>query len=249
MNKYFNIFLEFDRDEFNDAIVTTIEKQSKGYVCVVDGNVLATSTKNEKYCEIINGALVNSCDGSSIALMASKLHRKKFNTYTGPEIFAHFVRSNYSQLFLGNTDDVLNKLQQKLKDRNEDISRFHFKSLPFQRVEEFDYNSNAAFINNTKSDIVWISLGAPKQEWFASRLFPLINSGVLICIGAAVNLYIGEGTIGRAPVWMRKMHLEWFYRVVKEPRRVGKRAWKYLVAMPGIYITEKRLIKKCSNKK
>lgn len=249
MNKYFNIFLEFDRNAFNDAVVSTIEKQGKGYVCVVDGNVLATSTKNEKYCEIINGALVNSCDGSSIALMASRIHREKFNTYTGPEVFAHFVRCNYSQLFLGNTDDVLNKLQEKFKDDNEDISRFQFKSLPFQRVEEFDYESIASFINSAKPDIVWISLGAPKQEWFASRLFPLINSGVLICIGAAVNLYIGEGTIGRAPAWMRKMHLEWLYRVIKEPRRVGKRAWQYLVAMPGIYRTEKRLIKKSNIKK
>lgn len=243
MNKYFNIFLEFDRNDFNNAIVSTIEKQGKGYVCVVDGNVLATSTKNEKYREIINGALVNSCDGSSIALMASRLHREKFNTYTGPEIFAHFVCSKYSQLFLGNTDEVLNKLQEKLKDNNEDISRFQFKSLPFQRVEEFDYNSIANYINTAKPDLVWISLGAPKQEWFAIRLFPLINSGVLICIGAAVNLHIGEGTIGRAPAWMRKMHLEWLYRVIIEPKKQWKKNFRYIIALPEIYFNERRMLR------
>ena len=78
MQKYFNIFLEFSQIIFNSTIANAIDNKIKGYVCVVDGNVLAHSIKNEFYKDIINDALVNSCDGSSIALLAGKIHKQNF---------------------------------------------------------------------------------------------------------------------------------------------------------------------------
>ena len=65
-------------------------------------------------------------------------------------------------------------------------------SLPFMPVENFDYQSIANKINKIEPDIIWVSLGAPKQEIFMNKIKPLLNHGVLFGIGAAFNFYIGK---------------------------------------------------------
>lgn len=246
MNKYFNIFLEFDHKIFDSIIENTIKYRTKGYVCVVDGNVLAHSTKSTSYKDIINGAIVNTCDGSSIAMLAGFIHKQKFSTYTGPEIFAKYVKERYKQYFLGNTEENLERLKNRLSELGYDISQFKFESLPFRNVEDFDYNTIAKQINEFSPDIIWVSLGAPKQEIFISKLFPSIKIGVLFAIGAAINLFLEDKTNKRAPKILRKLRLEWLSRVSQEPNRVGKRALNYLTILPRLIFEE---IKQSKNSK
>jgi len=217
----------------------------KGYICIVDGNVLANTCKNSSYKNIVNGSILNSCDGSSIAILAGYLHKKKFSTYTGPEIFSKYVKQNrYKQYFIGNTKEMHEGLKARFIELNYNIEQFKFEALPFLDVNDFDYPSIAENINNFAPDIIWVSLGAPKQEYFISKLFPLIDKGVLIAIGAAFNLYLGNDKYSRAPLWMRKIHLEWIYRIIKEPTRVGKRALNYALVIPKLVIEERKKIRK-----
>jgi len=215
-----------------------IKEKRKGYVCVVDGNVLAHSTKNSSYKSIVNGALVNSCDGSSIALLAGKIHNQPFATYTGPEIFADFVPVNCKQYFLGNTPETHQRLKKRFEELGYDLNLFKFESIPFKAVEDFDYAGISENIKVFNPDIIWVSLGAPKQEIFISKLYPYMNTGVLFAIGAAFNLFLGgEGNL-RAPYFLRRLHLEWLFRVCKEPKRVGGRAWNYFCVLPGLVLNE-----------
>lgn len=236
--KYFEIKLDFDRDEVNSAIENLITSQGKGYVCVVDGNVLATAVLDPKYREIVNHSVVNTCDGASIAILASLIHRKKFLTYTGYELFSNFISKPYRQLILGNTAEANTLLRAKFKANKYDTSNLFFRPLPFLNVDEFDYSSISDIINNIKPDIVWISLGAPKQEYFIHHLYPLIKKGVLVAIGAALNFYIDTGKYKRAPSLFLKFKLEWLYRSYKEPQRIGKRALKYAKLLPSLITRE-----------
>jgi N-acetylglucosaminyldiphosphoundecaprenol N-acetyl-beta-D-mannosaminyltransferase len=88
MIKYFDIYLEFDKKKVDFIIYDAIQQNKKGYVCVIDGNVIANTHKNNEYKKIINSSLVNLCDGSSIALLAGNIHKTHFTTYTGPEVFS-----------------------------------------------------------------------------------------------------------------------------------------------------------------
>ena len=87
----------------------------------------------------------------------------------------------------------------------------------------------------------WVLL---KQEYFISKPVTLIDKGVLIAIGAAFNSFLGNEIFSRAPIWMRKMHLEWLFRVVKEPSRLGKRAFNYAYILPRLVIEERKKIRK-----
>jgi N-acetylglucosaminyldiphosphoundecaprenol N-acetyl-beta-D-mannosaminyltransferase len=85
MKKYFNI--KFERLKFHETVEKLISNKKKGYVCVVDGNVLAHSYKYPGYNQILNSSTLNICDGSSIALLAGLIHNNKLEVYTGPQIF------------------------------------------------------------------------------------------------------------------------------------------------------------------
>jgi len=238
MKKYFQILLEFNRETINQTIVQAVSDNQKGYVCVVDGNVLATSVKNPQYRDIINNAMVNTCDGSSIALLAGIVNREKLGTYTGPELFKYFTKEPFKQLFLGNTVEINQRLKLKFKGKSMAIEQMFFETLPFKHVDEFDYNSIAEKINKLSPDIIWVSLGAPKQELFISKLYPLVNKGVLIAIGAAFNLYLNESKNKRAPSLFLKYKLEWLYRSLNDPKRIGKRALNYALLLPSIILNE-----------
>jgi N-acetylglucosaminyldiphosphoundecaprenol N-acetyl-beta-D-mannosaminyltransferase len=238
MNSYFNINIEFDKNVIDNTIQDCIKASKKGYVCVVDGNVLATTYTDDSYKSIVNGGLVNTCDGSSIALIASKIHGEKFSTYTGPELFSKYIKENYRQYFLGNTEENLQLLRNRFLESGYNVDQFKMQSLPFKKVEDFDYKSISNEINAFSPDIIWVSLGAPKQEIFISKLYPFLNKGVAFAIGAAFNLFLGVDTNKRAPKFMRNMHLEWLFRVFQEPKRVGKRAFSYLIILPRLILQE-----------
>jgi len=246
MNKYFNIFLEFDQEKVDSTFIEAIVNKNKAYICVVDGNVLATAHKNIEYRNIINKGLMNLCDGSSIALLVGKIHHKKFQTYTGPDFFSNFVKTNTKQYFLGNTSEILKQLKNKFSKLGYNQDLFQFEPLPFKSVENFNYPLIAEKINEFSPRIIWISLGAPKQEFFIDRLYPYIESGVMVAIGAAFNLFLGEENNKRAPLLLRNIKLEWLYRVIQEPKRVGKRALSYLEVLPQLIFEE---IKQVSNAK
>jgi N-acetylglucosaminyldiphosphoundecaprenol N-acetyl-beta-D-mannosaminyltransferase len=70
-------------------------------------------------------------------------------------------------------------------------------------------------------DIIFVALGAPKQELWMYRSAPLLKSGVLLGIGAALEFC--AGTVRRAPVWMQNTGAEWIFRLCQEPRRLARR--------------------------
>jgi N-acetylglucosaminyldiphosphoundecaprenol N-acetyl-beta-D-mannosaminyltransferase len=181
---------------------------------------------------------VNCCDGSSIALLAGIIHRVRFNTYTGPEVFAKFTQEPFRQLFLGNTSEVHNLLHSQFRLNSIDTSQMFFETLPFKNVDEFEYDEIAKRINSISPDIIWVSLGAPKQEYFIHKLYPFIDKGIFIAIGAAFNFYINTNHNRRAPSLFLRLKLEWLYRSLKDPKRIGRRAISYALLLPSIIVKE-----------
>lgn len=229
----FNIKIEFDHNAFRKAIEKCVADKDKGYVCVVDGNVLTMVQKDEAYRNIILNAYVNTCDGSSIATMCNKIYGTDYTAYTGPEIFAEYIgKSRFKQLLLGNTEEKFNQIKEKLQKEGNGDSHISYMPVPFAKIDEFDYEGIARQINEIKPDFIWVSLGAPKQENFMVRLLPFINSGLMFGIGAAFNFYVGE---------LQQSKGIWFRRLFKEPKKQIKRCIGYLTVLPKVYKQEKRI--------
>jgi len=237
--KYFNINLEFDQNKVDQVIQDAIKKNIKGYVCSVEGNILANANINKDYLKIVNNSLVNICDGFSIALLASLIHLKRHTTYIGADLFIRYIKMNcYRSYFLGNTDEVLSGLKYELSKLDPKINDMQFHTLPFLNVNEFDYPKIAKDIIKDKPDIIWISLGAPKQEIFMSKLLPYLNKGIMFGFGAILNFYSNNSTEKRAPKIFLKFKLEWLFRLVISPKKQYKKIILILSTYPKIILTE-----------
>ncbi len=241
MKKYFNINFQFNHQKLEQVIEET-SLQDKGYCCFVDATSLVHSYKNESFRTILNASLVNSCDGSYIAMLASKIHDESLKEYIGPDFFKKFIYKPYPQFIIGNTIDVFNKVKTKLELKGNDTSTLYFIPLPFKAVDHFDYIAISNQINQLKPRFIWVSLGAPKQEEFMFRLLPHIEKGVMIGVGAALNYFTGE--VKDIPYWARKTHLIWLYRIFTEPKKQIKRCKEIFLVLPKLYVQEKKQIKK-----
>jgi N-acetylglucosaminyldiphosphoundecaprenol N-acetyl-beta-D-mannosaminyltransferase len=128
---------------------------------------------------------------------------------------------------------VLDGLKSEMTKIDPSIANMRFEELPYCSVDDFDYEGIAAMINEEAPDIVWISLGAPKQEQFMYRLKPYLKRGVMFGVGAIFNFYSGlEHVPKRAPKWMIKLGLEWLHRLVVEPSKQSKRVSLIMKELP-----------------
>lgn len=246
-NKYFNVEIEFDREKVESTVLDAIEKGTPGYVCAIESNNLTVANKNPKFMEVVNSALVNQCDGSVLAKILGHIHHRPFDSYIGGDLFDKLVRmKRFRQFYLGSTPEVLAGLKKNMTATDPQIDDMQFVSLPFLKVEDFDYAGIAKMINDDNPDIIWVSLGAPKQELFMARLLPYLKRGVMFGYGAVFNFRSGVGPVRRAPKWMRQIRLEWFYRACEEPKKNVPRYWGFIKILPRLIIEERRKVKRAA---
>ncbi|MBR1575191.1 MAG: WecB/TagA/CpsF family glycosyltransferase [Bacteroidales bacterium] len=206
---------------------------------MADGNILVQVHRDKEYRQVVGGAMFSTCDSSWVPLYLRRLYGFTPPQYSGSDIFRDLTGAKkYKMAFLGASQEVLDALKEQLRQSDPRIADMLFLALPFAGVEAFDYPSIADQVNEADPDIIWVALGAPKQERFAARLTPLLHRGVVIPVGAVFNFRAGLG-IKRAPQWMVRGHLEFLYRIFTEPRKQLRRVWQILRWTPAILREER----------
>lgn len=238
METYFNIRYQFDKAEVHRAITRQIDSGGADYICVADGVVLNTANSNAAYASVVNGGMFAICDSSYVPLYLRFIYGLHYEQYCGSDIFNDIISSRkYRMAFLGTNQATLSALRKRLAHINPDVNQMLFYELPFCTANEFDYPAIARMLARDGADIIWVALGAPKQELFMAKLKPHLNHGVMIAVGAAFNFFSGTG-IKRAPKWMVKHHLEFVYRIFSEPRKQICRCRTILATLPQILYKE-----------
>lgn len=238
METYFNICYEFDKKSVHEAIAQQLAGNASGYICVADGVILDTVNRNTAYRQVVNDGMFSICDSSYVPLYIQWIYGKRYEQYCGSQIFMDIVKSQrYRMIFMGTNQTILNALQRNLMSVNPDVAKMQFVELPFRAVEDFDYERIARKIEADGAGIIWIALGAPKQEYFMNRLKPHLKRGVMIAVGAAFKFYSGIAA-KRAPTWMVKHHLEFVYRIFSEPKKQIKRCSMIVLTLPMLLIGE-----------
>ena len=244
----FDFDLEFNHDTIRRKIERCCREHDKGYVCIVDGPSLVRSYTDPAFLQTLQNAFFNSCDGGSIATMASRLHKQQLRAFTGPEIFAEYVtQKKFRQVVLGNTEAKYERVVKKVQEElGEPCAHLHHIPLPFCGVEDFDYVGIAREIDRLDADIIWVSLGAPKQEYFMQKLLPLIKRGLLFGVGAAFAFYLGE--LKDFSFRIGEYRFNWIYRLIIEPRKQLTRVKNIFRYYPAIYLKEKNALRRNARK-
>lgn len=239
MEKYFNIRYEFDKAVVQECIAQKVTEQGAGYICVADANILQQVHNDLSYREVVDGAMFSICDSSWVPVFVNRIYGIKHEHYCGSMIFKDVIEmKRYRQFFMGTSTKTLTALKENLTEMDPAIKDMTFYELPFCNVEDFDYPAIAEMVNRDNPDIIWVALGAPKQEIFMSKLNPYLKRGVQIAVGAAFKFYSGLEE-KRAPEWMRRMHLEFVYRIFAEPKKQWARCKLIIRTLPRIFREEK----------
>ena len=147
----------------------------------------------------------------------------------GPDFFelcmSESVELGFKHFLYGSTDETLKKLESNLKNKFENIDICDSYSPPFRQLTSDEEKEVISKINDSGANIVWIGLGAPKQEIFVDKIAEKLNAPVVVAIGAAFDFH--AGTVKQAPDWLQDHGLEWLYRLVQEPKRLWFRYCYY----------------------
>lgn len=194
------------------------------YICVSNVHTTVTSYEDASYCAVQNGGLMAIPDGGPLSSVGQKRGYKDMARTTGPslmgEIFEISAKKGYRHYFYGSKEETLKLLQEKLTEHYPGIQIAGMYSPPFRLLTEEEDKAVIGRINETEPDFVWVGLGAPKQErWMAVHQGKI--DGLMIGVGAGFDYYAEN--IKRAPEWMQKSNLEWFYRLMQDPKRLSKR--------------------------
>lgn len=240
MQTYFNIRYEFDRSEVHRAIARKIQSGESGYICVADGVIVTAVQRDAAYRGVVDGSMFAICDSGFVPLYLRWIYGKRYEQYCGAQIFQDIVRSGkYRMCFLGTSHETLCGLRRTLTAWNPKVAGMLFMDLPYRRVEDFDYPAIARMVEEDGADIIWVALGAPKQEVFMSLLRPHLRRGVMIAVGAVFKFYSGTDE-RRAPEWMVRMHMEFVFRILSEPKKQLRRCWGILTTLPSLLYGEWR---------
>lgn len=239
MEKFFDIQYEFNKELVWKRIDSQIALGKPDYICVADGVVVNHVQRNPDYRQTVNNGMFAICDSGWVPLYLKWIYGIRRSQYAGPMIFKDVVsQGKHRMIFLGTDRPTLDSLRLRLAQLNPAVLEMIFCELPYRSVEDFDYASIAQMIEADGAQVIWIALGAPKQDYFMRRLKPYLKHGVMIGVGAAFNFY--SGIEQRAPEWMIRRHLEFIYRIFQSPKKQMNRCWGIVTSLPGMLLGEWR---------
>lgn len=194
------------------------------YICVANVHTTVTAHEDPTYLAVQNGAVMALPDGGPLSQYSRRHGYAEAARVTGPELMKEMLRESkdrhYRHYFYGSTRETLDILRRKVEERYPGAVIAGMYSPPFRPLTPAEDEAIVQQINAAKPDFVWVGLGAPKQErWMAEHEGRV--QALMIGVGAAFDYEAGN--IRRAPQWMQKHNLEWFYRLMQDPKRLFKR--------------------------
>jgi N-acetylglucosaminyldiphosphoundecaprenol N-acetyl-beta-D-mannosaminyltransferase len=195
-------------------------------VAICNTNTVIRSYKSETLGEIINSFDIKTPDGFPIAKSSSIIYDNNQRRVDGYNVFLSTIREglekNTSHYFFGSDDYILKKVIQNLEKDFPLINIVGSLSPPVAEFNELTEEQYIQDIQNLNPDIVWVSLGFPKQEMFIELLQKKYRmESNFVGIGAVFEWV--AGTKVKAPEFIANLGLEWLLRLVQEPRRLFKR--------------------------
>jgi N-acetylglucosaminyldiphosphoundecaprenol N-acetyl-beta-D-mannosaminyltransferase len=210
-----------------------LAKSEKNNQCIhpADAHVLVHADKDPSYKNLLRNSYLNLPDGMPIVWLGRLMGFKKMKRCYGPDLFKMMMMSSAQKpvrhFLCGGKEGIAVALKEICSKRfgNEQIVGTYIP--PFREMTDAEMKELGEMILAAQADIVWIGLGAPKQEKFAHRLSSFTKTSLLITVGAAFDFHTNQ--VKQAPRWMQRSGMEWFFRMMMEPKRLGKR---YALVIP-----------------
>ena len=194
---------------FNSAqkyLFDNFEEARGHYICAANVHTTVTAHENSNYREVQNNSFMTLPDGKPLSVVGKKRGKSSMG--------------KVKHYFYGTTQENLDSFISTVKKSYPNLKIVGVEPSVFRSLTVKEEDELLERISESEADFVWIALGAPRQEIFCNKLSSRSNA-VWVAVGGAFNVI--SGVIPRAPQWVQDHGLEWFYRFMKEPRRLFKR--------------------------
>ena len=214
------------------AVVDTIRTGQKGYVCVTGVHGIMEAQKSTEMRDILNSAFLNVPDGMPVVWVGRSQGFCEMRRVYGPEfmlaVCERSVREEWRHFLYGGRPGVAEKLQAALQQKFPGIVIAGTYTPPFRPLNPTEEADLQEQVRKAMPDCFWVGLSTPKQELFMSKALSKLDAKVMFGVGAAFDVWTGN--IQDAPAWMKGAGLQWFHRLIQEPRRLWRR---YAVIVPS----------------
>lgn len=211
-------------DRALDTIMAWGARRESRAVAMCNAHSIVTAQRDLDFRRVLEEMDMATADGMSVAWLMRRLGRQNQQRINGPDMMwrccQRAEREGQSVFLFGNTTSALELLKQRLSDQFPALRFAGSLSPPFRPLTEEEERATTAHINASGANLVFVSLGCPKQErWINANSCRV--AAVMIGVGAAFEFHSGLRL--RAPTWMQEAGLEWLFRLLCEPRRLGSR--------------------------
>lgn len=212
-------FDDFSMSEAVSKAMTLIDSRSGGYVVTPNPEIVQLCRRDEQLLNAVNVADIVLADGIGILygakILGTPLKQKLPGIDFALELLRLLSARSGSVYLLGAKPHVAEKAAEEL------IKCYSGLRILGTRDGYFTDDSEIiADINQKKPDFLIVCLGAPRQELWMQKNRGKLRVGLMAGLGGSLDVIAGETK--RAPEIFRKLSLEWFYRLLKEPRRIGR---------------------------
>ena len=205
------------------------ERDRPHWIAVTGSHGALEAHKRPDFRSVLRSADLSVPDGMWAARVAAKKLSCDTRQVRGADLLAAFCElassKGYTNYFYGDTEETLALASDRLQKKYPGLQIVGAYSPPFRELTPDEDAQIIEKINRTNPDVLWVALGLPKQEkWiFAHR--ERLQAPVIVAIGAAIKFHSGK--VQPAPRWASQSGLEWFWRLLHEPRQVWRRALVY----------------------
>ena len=217
------------KTDISETTISDVSKKlitsSKNRVAICNANTLVRSVKNLEIRDSINSFSIKTPDGFPVAKALSFLSKNKFPRVDGYKLFLQTVsdglEANTRHYFFGNNEKTTLEMIKNLKNKFPNINISGYICPENLSADDLASKYKEKF-TKIDADIVWVSLGFPKQELFIEKIYNEINPDTnFVGIGGVFEWV--AGTKVKAPEWLANIGLEWLFRLIQDPKRLYKR--------------------------
>jgi N-acetylglucosaminyldiphosphoundecaprenol N-acetyl-beta-D-mannosaminyltransferase len=210
---------------------TRIKAGGKGYVCLAGVHGIMEAQRDPGLKSIFAQAVLVAPDGMPTVWIGHAQGFPEMRRVFGPDlmidIFARKEFSNCVHFLCGGEPGVAENLRDELLRRFPWTKIAGTYSPPFRPMTAEEERELVKMVRSMRPDIIWVGLSTPKQERFMARYLPILDTKLMIGVGAAFLFH--TGAIRDSPTWVKRAGLQWLHRLFQEPARLWKR---YLLNNP-----------------
>jgi len=210
-------------DETLYVITNSIEKNKQIHHVVVNAAKIVALQKDFKLRESVNSCDLINADGQAVVWASRILGQPLKERVAGIDLMENLVelahKKNYKVFFLGAKEQVVSKVVSIYSDKYSNDIIAGYRNGYFDENQEQDI---AKQISQSGANILFVAISSPKKEFFLNQNKQFLKN-VNFIMGVGGSFDVVSGLVKRAPFWMQKIGMEWFYRFAQEPKRMWRR--------------------------